>query len=129
MADNTLSKNDQISEEFARNHYASKKYDSKKRFISYWHQIDEVIKLNPESVLEIGIGNGFISRYLRHAGLKITTIDINKSLKPDLVGSVLDLPFNDNYFDTILCCEVFEHIHYDYFSIALENIFIISHVP
>ena len=31
------------------NHYFSKSYDSKERFISYWHQINEIIKLNPKS--------------------------------------------------------------------------------
>ena len=42
------------------NHYFNEFYDSKERWISYWHQINEIIKLNPKKVLEIGIGNGFV---------------------------------------------------------------------
>jgi hypothetical protein len=45
-------------------HYL-KSYDTKGRFISYWHQIDEIFKLSPENVLEIGIGNRFVSDYLK----------------------------------------------------------------
>ena len=46
------------------NHYFNESYNSKERFISYWHQINEIIKLKPKKVLEIGIGNGFVSKYL-----------------------------------------------------------------
>lgn len=40
-------------------------YDWKGRFCSYWHQINEIIELGPNRVLEIGIGNGFVSKYLK----------------------------------------------------------------
>ena len=38
-----------------RKYYNDVKYDSKERFRSYWHQIEEIFYLNPEKVLEIGI--------------------------------------------------------------------------
>jgi len=41
-------------------HYFKKSYDTKARFISYWHQIDEIVQFNPTTILEIGIGNGFV---------------------------------------------------------------------
>ena len=44
----------------APDHYFNKSYDTKERFISYWRQINEIIKLGPNRVLEIGIGNGFV---------------------------------------------------------------------
>jgi len=47
--------------QFEPNHYFNEKYDSKSRFISYWHQIYEIVRLRPKNVLEIGIGNGFVS--------------------------------------------------------------------
>jgi len=53
------------------NHYFVNSYDSKGRFISYWYQINEIIKLNPKKVLEIGIGNGFVSKYLKERKVNI----------------------------------------------------------
>jgi len=76
-------------------HYFRKEYDKKSRFISYWHQINEIIKLNPKRVLEIGVGNGFISKYLKERGVNVITLDIDKRLNPDVTGSILDIPFVD----------------------------------
>ena len=39
-------------------HYFNAGYDSRERFISYWHQINEIITLTPSSIFEIGIGSG-----------------------------------------------------------------------
>jgi len=70
----------------AREHYFNDSYDTKERFISYLHQINEVISLSPKKVLEIGIGNGFVSRYLRGKVLDVTTLDIVQELKPNVAG-------------------------------------------
>jgi len=32
-------------------HYFQRNYDTKERFISYWHQVNEIIELEPNSVL------------------------------------------------------------------------------
>lgn len=85
------------------NHYFNEFYDSKERWISYWHQINEIIKLNPKRVLEIGIGNSFVSKYLKERKLNIVTLDIDSRLNPDVVGSVLNIPLKDNSFDVIAC--------------------------
>lgn len=103
-------------------HYYKITYDTKERFCSYWHQVHEVLLLNPSEVLEIGIGNGFVSRYLRDRRINVTTLDIDKELKPDVVGSVLDIPFPDASFQVVMCCEVLEHLPYDNVSRALSEI-------
>jgi hypothetical protein len=74
-------------------HYDNLTYDNKNRFISYWHQINEIVNAKASSILEIGVGNGFVSNYLSSNGFKITTLDIDERLDPDVVGSLLDLPF------------------------------------
>ena len=102
------------------------KYDSKKRFCSYWHQIDEVLRIDHGSILEIGVGSGFVSNYLRNKGVSVITLDIAKDLKPDIVASVTDIPFADESFDTIICFEVLEHVLYDDFIKALSELFRIS---
>lgn len=108
------------------NHYFNEFYDSKKRWISYWHQINEIIKLNPKRVLEIGIGNSFVSKYLKERKLNIVTLDIDSRLNPDVVGSVLNIPLKDNSFDVVACYEVLEHLPYENFSRALSEIFRVS---
>ncbi len=107
-------------------HYIDQLYDSKERFISYWHQINEVISLNPKEVLEIGIGNGFVRNHLKEKGIKIKTLDIDKRLNPDVAGSVLKLPFVSESFDVIACYEVLEHLPYSKFPKALKEIHRVS---
>lgn len=102
--------------------YFADGYDSKARFCSYWHQVHEIVSLKPRNVLEIGVGNGFLSDYLRRRGYEITTVDIDESLNPDYVGSVLSLPFTDESFDVVACFEVLEHIPYECFNRAMREI-------
>jgi len=108
------------------NHYFNESYDSKARFISYWHQIYEIVRLRPKNVLEIGIGNGFVSKYLKERKLNILTLDVDEKLNPDIVASVLDVPFSDNSFEVVACYEILEHLQYENFYKALSEIFRVS---
>jgi len=108
------------------NHYFNKSYDTKERFITYWHQINEIIELNPKKVLEIGLGNGLVANYLKQRRLNVTTMDIDERLNPDYVGSVLDIPFPDKSFDVVACFEVLEHLPYEDAPKALSEIHRVS---
>ncbi len=108
------------------NHYFNESYDSKSRFISYWYQIHEIVGLRPKRILEIGIGNGFVSKYLKERRVNVLTLDIDKKLNPDIVGNVLDVPFSDNSFEVVACYEILEHIQYEKFCKALSEIFRVS---
>ena len=107
------------------NHFY-KNYDTKERFCSYWHQIEEIVLQNPASILEIGIGNGFVSRHLRQRGFNVVTLDIDKKLNPDLTASVLNTPFFNGAFEVVACYEVLEHLPYKYLEVALLEIYRIS---
>lgn len=107
-------------------HYYVMDYDTKGRFCSYWHQIHEILLLRPSEVLEIRIGNGFVSHYLKERGINIMTLDIDNELKPDVIGSVLDIPFQDRSFQVVACFELLEHLPYDDMPKALSEIHRVS---
>ncbi|MEK7649526.1 MAG: methyltransferase domain-containing protein [Patescibacteria group bacterium] len=106
-----------------KGHEFKRAYDSKARFASYWHQIDEVFKLHPASLLEVGVGTGFVALYLRHHGLSVTTLDVDSARNPDVVGSIKELPFPDGSFDCITACEVLEHMPYEDSEKALRELY------
>jgi SAM-dependent methyltransferase len=60
-------------------------------------------------VLDIGCGTRPYRRFLTNARCYVG-IDQNPDVRPDVVGSVLDLPFGDASFDGVLCTEVLEHV-------------------
>lgn len=112
-----------IEVQVSKEHYYND-YDSKKRWISYWHQINETLKTEPKTVLEIGVGNKTVSNYLEKMGIEVTTVDIDVDLNPDYICSVteLDTLFQKDRFDTVLCAEVLEHLPFNYFEEALNQI-------
>ncbi len=107
-----------------RSHYFSLDYDTKYRWISYWHQISEVLKTKPKKVLEVGVGNKTVYNYLKKFGINTIAADIDPKLRPDRVCSVTELTkyFRRNEFDTVLCSEVLEHIPFKYFEKSLEEL-------
>jgi hypothetical protein len=107
-------------------HYYNESYDSKGRFASYWHQINEIITRRPKTVLEAGIGNRLVSNYLKMRGINVITLDIDPRLRPDVAGSVLNMPFTDNSFEVVACYEVLEHLPYADFPKALSEIHRVS---
>jgi ubiquinone/menaquinone biosynthesis C-methylase UbiE len=95
-------------------HYEFKNYISKERWSSFYHQIDEIIAINPVSVLEVGVGSGLLGMILKnviHCNYK--SIDIDEELKPDFVGSMLSMEFQDKSYDVVGCFQVLEHLPYE----------------
>lgn len=78
--------------------------------------------IHPKSILEAGCGEGFILErlYKANIGQKNVGIDFSdaaislaKKERPHLdirKGDICRLPFKDNSFDLVLCCEVLEHL-------------------
>jgi ubiquinone/menaquinone biosynthesis C-methylase UbiE len=95
-------------------HYEFENYFSKERWISFYYQIEELLATNPISILEIGVGSGLLGMMLKsiiHCNYQ--SMDIDEALKPDFIGSVLQMDFQDNSFDVIGCFQVLEHLPYE----------------
>lgn len=112
----------------SRSRYFDDGYFAIRQLSSFSHQINDIHGLKPVDILEIGIGNGFTSSFLKSAGYKVTTCDINKNLNPDyeLPVQKLDTVFAGGQFDLAVCCEVLEHIPFEEFEPAIAAIAAVS---
>jgi ubiquinone/menaquinone biosynthesis C-methylase UbiE len=106
-----------------KDHYDLFNYNSKERFASFWHQINETVLLSPTSVLEVGVGNNIVNNILKnHFNLDVETLDLDPDLNPNFIGSVADMPIESNSFDCVICCQVLEHLPFDKFDTALKEL-------
>lgn len=96
-----------------RSHYAFQRYVGKERWASLWHQLDEVLRLAPRHVLEIGPGPGVFKAVAARFGIAVETLDLDADLGPDHVGSATALPFSDRQFDVVCAFQMLEHLPYE----------------
>ena len=103
--------------------YFSDHYFSMVQLTSQAQQVHDIHSLAPRDVLEIGIGNGFTSSFLRMSGYDVTTADINGDLQPDYVAPLGDLPslLKGRQFDLVVCCEVLEHMPWSEFEKSIAT--------
>lgn len=102
--------------------YRSKKYLNKDRLTAYVEQMDYME--SGDTVLEFG-GGARVFAYMANQMGRCEVADIDPNTHPDHLLDVLDLhamqKLRDKY-DTVYCCQVLEHLPYQQFSTALENI-------
>ncbi|MDP2157757.1 MAG: class I SAM-dependent methyltransferase [Nitrospirota bacterium] len=105
------------------NKYSTLKYNSKARWLSYWYQIDETVSRRPGNILIIGKGSGIVEDSIASLApeMKITTIDIDPALSPDVIGDIRSMPFEKSSFDCLICCQVLEHIPFDQMDTVLSG--------
>lgn len=98
--------------------YQTKGYFDRNQLYAFCSQIIAVNKLGSKNILEIGVGNGFVSAFLKSCGLNVVTFDINKNLGADVIGNLVEIEkyFYDNSFDLILCAEILEHLPFACFD-------------
>ena len=102
--------------------YFSSRYLLPQRMAAYAYQFREITELKAPSVLEVGVGNGLLSWLLRHAGVNLTTLDFDASLKPDIVAKVTAMPLEAGSFSVAACYEVLEHLPFEDVPAALREL-------
>jgi len=102
-----------------RSHYDESYYE-RRRLYSVAVQAEVLWSLRPASVIEIGPGRGVFAALFRQlSGAPVITIDIDPSLRPDVIGSVFEMPFDDGAFDAAACFQMLEHLPFERFTPAL----------
>lgn len=104
-----------------KEHYQFQRYMTFQRWSSLWHQLDEIIRLQPDRVLEIGPGPGTFSQSARNFGIHVETLDLDPELNPTHVASVTEMPFPDNSFDVVCAFQMLEHLPYQTSLNAFEE--------
>jgi SAM-dependent methyltransferase len=98
-------------------------------FTNSYYQFKDIQSLtNPRSILIVGPGQGLDTAVLRWRGYKITTLDIDSTFNPDVVGSVHDLRvFDSKQFDVVIASHVIEHLPPAYLDMALRELARVAH--
>jgi len=106
-----------------KSHYRFNEYAFEGRFVSYYWQLKEVLALKPSSVLDVGVGDKVFGSFIKNnTVVSYTSVDVVENLHPDVVGSILQLPFADKSFDVACAFEVLEHIPFTDFDYAMEEL-------
>ncbi len=95
---------------------------------SYIYQLRYAMASNPHKILYVGKSHG-VAPYLltRCPGEpEVVTLDVDERYQPEILASVLDIPFDDNSFDVTVCCQVLEHLPYESFVPALREMYRIT---
>jgi SAM-dependent methyltransferase len=93
------------------------------RIESITEQLRLICNSGYKNILEIGIGNGFLKKcFSLYPDIHHVTLDIDKNLCPDYIGSVTNMPFEENQFDLVVCGQVLEHLPFSDFLPSLKEI-------
>ena len=104
-----------------RSHYDEAYYE-RRRLYSVAVQAEVLRELRPASVVEIGPGRGvFAAMFRQLSGATVVTMDIDPTLRPDVIGSVFEMPFRDGAFDAAACFQMLEHLPFERFAPALAE--------
>lgn len=86
-------------------------------FPAHQKTVEEILKRNPESVLDVGGARGYVVKHLEACGVKAVCLDVSKhcfhtrATKSFIRADATEpLPFKDGEFDLAFSCAFLEHI-------------------
>ena len=92
--------------------FFSSKYNNLPRYISYHYQINLSLETKPNTILELGKGNGVFTNFFKEllGEENVVSIDHNAGLNPDVVGDIRKLRTASPEYDLVTAFEILEHI-------------------
>jgi 2-polyprenyl-3-methyl-5-hydroxy-6-metoxy-1,4-benzoquinol methylase len=105
-----------------RDHYFRPSYLTPDRLSTFAFLFQEAVRLNPQQIVEIGLGAGVLAAMLRNAGYDVKSIDYAEDLRPDIVADVRDLSSIGHKFDMVVCSQVLEHLEFEDFGKAIRSL-------
>lgn len=110
-----------------KDHYDFFKYVNMERWCSYYTQVEEIVKSGAKKIMLIGVGDGMTIDIAKRINpeLKFLKVDFDPELDPDVCADVCELSSyidDTNRPDAIVCCQVLEHLPFEKFEKALEEI-------
>ena len=93
-------------------------------FVNAYYQYRDVQRFEHcRRVLIVGPGQGLPTEVLKWRGYDVTTLDIDRTFEPDVVGSVHQMDvFGDRQFDAVIASHVLEHLALPYLDPALREL-------
>ena len=109
----------------SKSHYSFGKYYYPGRWISYWHETDEILAhADIQTVLDIGPGSELLKNILSsfRDDLVYETLDIAEDVNPDHIGGITQIPLSDKSYDAVCAFQVLEHIEFTDVEQALREL-------
>jgi hypothetical protein len=93
-------------------------------FVNAYYQFRDLARFEGcRRVLIVGPGQGLQTEVLRWRGYDVTTLDIDGTFKPDVIGSVHDMHmFSERQFDAAIASHVLEHLAVPYLDGSLGEL-------
>jgi SAM-dependent methyltransferase len=93
-------------------------------FVNAYYQYRDLQRFDRcHRVLIVGPGQGLQTEVLKWRGYEVTTLDIDETFQPDIVGSVHEMKmFADAQFDAAIASHVLEHLPVPYLDAALAEL-------
>jgi hypothetical protein len=93
-------------------------------FVNAYYQFRDLSRIEGcRRVLIVGPGQGLQTEVLKWRGYEVTTLDIDATFKPDVIGSVHDMHmFRDGQFDAVIASHVLEHVAVAYLDRSLAEL-------
>ncbi len=94
--------------------------------------VEQILALGAGRMLDVGCGMGLIVHTLRERGIDAHGVDVSALVIEEgnrrapgnfKLGSILELPFPDDSFDTVVCTDVLEHLAEEDVAVALAELY------